>query len=129
MKLKYFDIYWGLLMILCSTYRFVKGDNLMAAFHFCFALYSFNNYRMLWKEESIERAKMSKKSLFTVAVTHSCLNGEVITVFENFEFEGNFTYEKYIDLQRKIIENMKEKGTNAAFNKIAIISKIDFDEE
>lgn len=71
----------------------------------------------------LKRKTMSKKSLMTVAVTHSCLNGEVITVFDNFEWNGEFTYEKYLELKKRYSEKI-----NRSFNQVTIISKIDFDE-
>lgn len=72
----------------------------------------------------LKRKTMSKKSLMTVAVTHSCSNGEVITVFDNFEWNGEFTYEKYLELKKRYSEKI-----NRSFNQVTIISKIDFDEE
>lgn len=71
----------------------------------------------------LKRKTMSKKSLMTVAVTHSCSNGEVITVFDNLEWNGEFTYEKYLELKKRY-----SKKINRSFNQVTIISKIDFDE-
>ena len=71
---------------------------------------------------------MSKKSLFTVAVTHRCSNGEIVTDFDNFEWDGEFTYEKYLEFKKRYTEEMKSKGRSTVVNRMAIISKIDFDE-
>lgn len=126
MRSKYFDIFLGLLMICCSIDLFIRDDNYKAAICLCIALYYFIENGVLW--EKGEQAK-DKKSLITVAVTHKCLNGDRVTAFSSIEWNGEFTYEKYLEFKKRYYEHMMAQGLSLVHNEVAIISKIDFDEE